>query len=207
MTAPARSPLVYSNTAIYQAVMRVLYGRHFRARYEAIAREIPDGSSVVDVCAGDCYLYRNYLKRKSVSYIALDVSRPFVDAAQRRGIDAREFNMKADTLPLADYVVMQGSLFYFMPDTEAALNKLIGAARRYAIVGEPVRNLSDSKNPLLAAISRRSTRAASEAEGAAGDRFNKETLSVLFQANPRLERMFPIPGGREMVGIFRGTAD
>ena len=206
MTSPGRSPLVYSNTALYQSVMRVLYGRHFKARYEAIAREIPEGTSVVDVCAGDCYLYRNYLKRKNVSYIALDVSKPFVDAAQRRGIDAREFNMKSDALPVADYVVMQGSLFYFMPDTAEALNKLIGAARRFAIIGEPVRNLSDSKNPLLAAISRRSTRAASEGQDAAGNRFNEETLSVLFQANPRLERSFLIPGGREMVGIFRGTA-
>lgn len=186
--------------------MRVLYGRHFRARYEAVAREIPNGASVVDVCAGDCYLYRKYLKRKGVAYIALDISKPFVVTARRRGIDAREFNMKIEALPTADVVVMQASLYYFLPDTARALEKLIAAARQRVIVAEPVRNLSDSTNPLLAAISRRSTRAASDDKDVAGDRFNEASLTELFRANPHLERMFPIPGGREMVGIFRGAA-
>ncbi len=91
--------------------MRLLYGRHFGERYAAIAEYIPIGTSVVDVCAGDCYLYRKHLHRKSIRYLGLDASVRLVRWARRRGIEAREFNLWIDDVPGGDIVLMQASLY------------------------------------------------------------------------------------------------
>ncbi len=198
------SPLIYRYPLVYQAVMRLLYGRYFQARYTALASEVPDGSSVVEVCAGDCYLYRRYLRPKKVDYLALDLSSHFVSRALARGINARVFNLWQELVPPTDVVVMQGSLYQFLPKTRDVIHRLINAARVKVIVAESIRNLSDSPNPLLAAFSRKATHPAAAPDDFEGQRFNEARLVSLFQQIDSLDRYFLIPGGRDMIGIFRG---
>ena len=204
-----RSPFIYSHPLVYGAVMRALYGRHFRDRSIALAAEVPAGASVVEVCAGDCRLYSRFLKQKGVQYRGLDISAPFVAHAKARGIDACIFDLWRDDVPPADVVVLQGSLYQFWSKASEIVTKLRQAAGQKLIVAESVRNLSDSPLRLVAGLSRRLTSVGGDSEHNAGTqpaRFDQESLSKLFESIVGLERIFTIPGGREMVGIFHGAA-
>lgn len=179
--------------------MRILYKGHYNARYQEIADLIPAGCTVVDVCAGDCYLYREFLCAKAVQYTALDISPQFVRAAQNHGINARVFDARTDELPQGDVLVMQGSLYQFLPRAEDILQRMISAARLKVIIAEPIRNLSASTNPLINAMARYLTRSNGETHN--GLRFDKESLQNLFVRHG-VERSFLIPGEREMIGVF-----
>jgi len=194
--------LIYSHRWLYHGVMRLLYGRHFGARYAAIAAEIPSGASVVDVCAGDGYLYLRYLRRKAVPYVGLDISAGLVDWAQRHGVPVRQFDARQDELPIGDVVIMQASLYQFLPCADEMLRKLLAAARQKVVITEPIRNMAASSNPLLALVGRRATVPAGAAYVA--QRFNAQTLSALFHSFDAFERSALLPGGREMLGVFAG---
>jgi len=187
--------------------MRALYGRHFDARYEVVAAEIPSGASVVDVCAGDAYLYLKCLRHKSVRYLALDISPPMVAWANQHGIPARQFNLWQDTPPPGDIVVMQASLYQFLPHADAIVRKLLAAARQKVIIAEPIRNLSASSHPWLSFVSRRLSAPDSSGGRYTGQRFDRQSLTALFHAFDAFERDLIVPGGREMIGIFRGRGD
>jgi len=197
------TPLIYRSPRVYGLLMRGLYGRHYGDRYVAVAAEVPRGASVLDVCAGDCRLFTRHLRQAGVSYRALDVSPTFVAHARARGIDATLFDLARDELPVADVVVMQGSLYQFIAEAPKVLQRLRRAARLEVVVAEPVRNLSDT--PVLGAIARQLTRVRpGEQRGPA--RFDAASLRRLFEGAEGFERAYPIPGGRELVGIFRGGA-
>jgi hypothetical protein len=189
---------------MYQAAMRLLYGRHFDERYAAIAEHIPTGTSVVDVCAGDCYLYRKHLRRKSVAYLGLDASARLVGWARRQGVEAREFNLWIDDVPGGDIVLMQASLYQFVPHEQEIVKKLIAAARGKVIISEPIHNLSSSRNPLMAALGRSLTVPTPAGHPYSGRRFERDSLSGLFRSFDELEHTFSLAGGKEMAGIFRG---
>lgn len=197
------TPLIYRSPRFYGLLMRGLYGRHYADRYAAVAAQVPHGASVLDVCAGDCLLYTRHLRQSGVSYRALDVSPKFVAHAQARGIDATLFDLAHDELPVADVVVMQGSLYQFIADASQVLQRLRRAARLEVIVAEPVRNLSDT--PVLGAIARQLTRVR-PGEQHGPSRFDAVSLRRLFEAADGFERAYPIPGGRELVGLFGGSA-
>ena len=198
------SSIIYSNERLYRVLMRALYGRHFEARYRVLADEIPAHSSVIDLCAGDCYLYRRYLRSKSVSYLGLDLSPALVTAAQKHGVEAREFDVWRDDIPPAEVVLMQASLYHFLPQAEKVVAKMLAAARNKVIIAEPIRNLSSSRLAWLAKLSRRLTKPAPEQSSYSGARFDENSLTAVFESFPAFQRSFLIPGKREMVGIFRG---
>ena len=200
--SPAQS-YIYSNRVLYHVVMRLLYGPHFDTRYRALADAIPAGASVVDVCAGDCYLYLKYLRSKSVEYLGLDLSPQMVRWAQQHGVTARHFDVWKDDLPAGDVVVMQASLYQFLPRADAIVRKLLAAARRIVIISEPIRNVSASSNPLLSIVGRRLTVPASASPAYTGRRFDQQSLTELFHAFDSFERATILPGGREMLGVFR----
>lgn len=199
----ARVPLIYRHPRLYELLMRVLYGRHFADRYGAVAGEIEDGSDVVDVCAGDARLYLRHLRGRPVKYTALDLSPHMVRWAARHGVDARVFDALSDDIPACDVAVMQGSLYQFLPDARPVLEKMLSVARRKVVVAEPVANLSSSAHPWLARLSRRLTDPGGRA-AYTGERFDREGLEAFFSSFPEFDRLFPINGGRECVGVFRG---
>ncbi len=191
---------IYRSPWLYHRVMRLLHGRHFAQRYEMLAAAVPEGSHVVEVCAGDAYLYRHFLKQRQVTYIGLDSSPAFVKSAQAQGLDFRLFDALHDPIPAADVVILQASLYHF-PDTAITLiQRMLDAARVKVIISEPVRNLAQSKHPLIARLARWSTRA--PGGRAAPHRYNAESFRALVEQFPQCREVFMEPGDREMVAIF-----
>src|SRR5215471_8902261 len=197
--------VIYSWPALYEAVMLLLYGRHYSARYRILADLIPAGSSVLDLCCGPAVLYHRYLRHKDVRYTGLDVSNRFIDRLRQRGAAAEVWDVgSAAALPTADYVVMQASLYQFLPDPSPVLHRMLQAARVQVIIAEPIRNLADSEVPLASALARRFT---DPGNGPSARRFTEQSLIRFFQPYlPRCARTFLIPGGRERVYVLHGSA-
>jgi hypothetical protein len=200
------SSVIYRHRTAYHLLMRLLYGRHFSARYAAIAAEVPVGSSVVDVCAGDGYLYLNYLRARAVRYQALDISPQLIQWMQRHGIQAQRFDVWQATLPVADIVIMQASLYQFLPDAAPIVEKMLRAARQRVIITEPVRNIASSANPILRFVGKRLTRPEKGGGEYQAHRFDQNSLLALLQPFAAFERSHELPGGREMLIVLRGQA-
>ncbi|MCW3045890.1 MAG: hypothetical protein JWO74_174 [Solirubrobacterales bacterium] len=197
--------LIYRSPAIYGAVMHVLYGRHARARLAAVAELIPRGASVVELCCGPGRLYRDHLRGRGVDYLGLDLNPGFVEAARRTGARAAVRDVGDDApLPSADIVVIQASLYHFLPAPEGVVHRMLAAAGRRVIVSEPVRNLSSSGIGLVAALASRS---ADPGSGAGDRRFDEASLDAFMRRYARLvEREFAIPGGRDKVFVLDAAA-
>jgi trans-aconitate methyltransferase len=196
-----RTSLIYRNGTVYEVLMRGLYGRHYAARYRAIAELVPDGASVVDLCCGPATLYTRYLRQKSVDYTGLDLNERFVARVNEAGGRGRVWNLRSgDALPAADYVVMQASLYHFLPEPGPLLDRMLAAATERVIVAEPVRNLASSANPFLATIGKRFTDAG---DGEQAHRFTERTLDEFFTPyRSRVARQSLIAGGREKLYVL-----
>jgi hypothetical protein len=175
--------------------MRLLYGRWFSDRYRAVAEAVPAGCSVVDICAGDGYLYRRFLSQKSVVYTALDINPTFVRWLQRHEIQARQFDLRRDPIPEADVVLMMSALYQFIPEEKEILDKMLTAARRFVILAEPVRNLSASPNPVVAWLARRLT---DPGTGESSGRLDQDRLKKLVELYTT-DIFEPIAGGRDII--------
>ena len=181
--------------------MLALYGRHYGSRYLAIADLIPAGSTVLDLGCGPGILHDRYLRPKAVAYNGLDINPRFIDRVKRRGGSGQIWDLTSDRpLPSADSVIMQASLYQFLPDAAPVVRRMLRAAKQQVIVAEPIRNLATCGNPLLAAVARRQANAGL---GACARRFDEPTLDAFFTAlDVRPRRSFLIPGGREKVYIL-----
>src|SRR5438552_2585873 len=148
--------LIYKSSALYGLVNWLLYGRHHLARYRVIADLIPPGASVVDLCCGTATLYHRFLHAKNVRYTGLDASASFVDALNKRGGTGILWNLRSDKpLPRADYVIIQGALYFFLPDPSPLIERMLAAANEEIIIAEAIRNLSDSAIPGISNLSRK----------------------------------------------------
>jgi SAM-dependent methyltransferase len=201
VAATPRSPgLVYRSAAVYEAVMRLLYGRHYAARQRAIADLIPAGSSVLELCCGPGTLYRRHLARKRVHYIGLDINGGFVRRARRSGVDAREWDVRsADPLPPADFVIMQASLYHFMDEPRPLIERMLAAARRQLILAEPIHNVAKQPGPLGAVAARLTD----PGTGPQPDRYDEASLDRVLEPFASLVRERTLlPGGREKVYVL-----
>ena len=184
--------------------MRLLYGAKLAQRNRVLAELIPDGASVVDLCCGPPMLFEDHLKAKGVSYLGIDINPVFVSAVERSGAQARLMDLRhSPSLPKADFVIMQGSLYHFLPEASALLDRMLAAARLRVVVSEPVRNLSQSSIPGLAKLAAIATDAG---DGPQYGRFDEESLDALFRPYAeRLVSVFPVAGGRERIVVLRGA--
>jgi hypothetical protein len=195
---------IYYNPTLYHFLMRVLYRQNFNARYQVIANEIPERVSVVDVCAGDAYLYTNFLIKKAIRYTALDNSPYFLNWGRKKGFDYRKVNVFFDEIPKGDVVVMMASLYQFIPKEKEILQKLIHSARQKVIISEPISNLSSSHVGIIAKISNCLTTPFEDSGQYTGHRFNEEQIIALIKSFPGYKHLTKIPGGREIVGVISG---
>lgn len=197
----ARS-LIYRSARLYECVMLVLYGRHYFSRGRAVAGLIPEGASVLELCCGPGRLYHRHLKQKGVRYTGLDLNERFIEHLKRRGGAGQVWDLHdGRPLPAADHVVMQASLYQFLPDPAPVVERMLRAAREQVIVAEPVRNLATGNVPLLSWLARRGTAPGNDRTP---HRFTEQTLDTFFAAySARLRRSFLIPGGREKVYVLR----
>jgi len=193
--------VIYRSARGYELLMRALYGRHYAARMAAVAEQVPAGASVLELCCGPGTLYLHHLRGHP--YVGLDVNPGFVAALQRRGVDARLTDLAADVpLPAADVVLMQASLYHFLPDAGAIVDRMVAAARDRVIVSEPIRNLASSNLPVVGRLGRS---AADPGVGGHADRFTASTLDALMDRYA-ITSAFLIPGGREKVYLLAGAA-
>jgi trans-aconitate methyltransferase len=181
--------------------MLALYGRHYASRYRTVADLIEEGSSVVDLCCGPAVLFHRYLKKKSVAYTGLDINSRFIARLAKAGATSAVWDIREERpLPRADYVVMQASLYHFLPDAGPVVNRMVEASRRRVIVAETVRNLATSSSRLIAAVGRIFTDPGS---GLQPLRFTEESLDELFSPySNRLTRQMLIAGGREKIYVL-----
>jgi SAM-dependent methyltransferase len=181
--------------------MVLLYGRHYFARYRAVAGLIPAGASVLDVCCGPATLYHRYLRHKAVRYTGLDLNAKFVRRLVRCGARGQLWDLQSeDPLPRADYVIMQASLYHFLPNPAPVIERMLQAAGEQVIVAEPIRNLSRSNWPLIASLARLLTDLGA---GVLQERFTEETLDEFFaRYRAQVTACFLIPGGREKVFVL-----
>lgn len=188
------SPL-YWHPWLYKTGMHLLHRGRFNRRFEIVARWIPPGAEVLDVCCGVAGL-EPFVQQKQGRYRGLEWNRMFVDDLGRRGIDARAFDLRRDPLPESDVVVMMGSLYQFAPDADVILRKLYAAAKRRLIVMEAVEHMSDSPNPLIKKIAFFFTNTRS---GACDFRFTRESFRRV--AEP-LEPEILEAHGRDMLAVW-----
>jgi SAM-dependent methyltransferase len=192
---------IYRSAAMYELAMLLLYGRHYTSRYRAIADLIPAGASILDLCCGPAILYHRYLRSKSVHYTGLDINANFIARLIRRGGAGQVWDLRSeDALPSADYVIMQASLYHFLPDASQVVNRMLQAARNQVIIAEPIRNLTTSNSGLVSLLGRLFTNPGS---GEQPLRFTEASLADFFSANAtRVAQSFPIAGGREKVYVL-----
>jgi SAM-dependent methyltransferase len=138
--------LIYRSSVGYELLMLALYGRHYSARMRAVAAEVPDGASVLELCCGPGTLYLRYLRGRVGGYVGIDVNSRFVEQLGRRGVAANRLDLATDDepLPVADAVILQASLYHFLPEPQRIVDRMLVAARDRVIVSEPVRNLASS---------------------------------------------------------------
>jgi hypothetical protein len=200
--------LVYRSALGYELLMRVLYGRHYADRMRAVAEQVPAGASVLELCCGPATLYRRYLRGRVGSYVGIDINARFADRLRQDGIDARSADLSdgSQPLPHADVAIIQASLYHFLPDAGALVDRMLAAAGELVIVSEPVRNLASSALPLVGALGRR---AADPGVGGHAERFTESTLDGLMERyRDRVQTAFLIPGGREKVYVLAaGSSD
>jgi SAM-dependent methyltransferase len=197
----AVTSFIYRSSSLYELAMLALYGRHYGSRYRAIAELVPNGSSVLDLCCGPALLYHRYLRHKSVRYTGLDVNAEFIDRLTRRGASGQVQDLRSEqALPEADYVIMQASLYHFLPDPSPVMDRMLRAARRQVIVSEPIRNLSSSDSRLLALVGKLLT---DPGVGNHSQRFNEASLDQFFSRYRSLvQQSFLVAGGREKLYIL-----
>jgi SAM-dependent methyltransferase len=195
--------LIYSNASIYEGVMRVLYGTGYNERFRSVAELITEGSSVLDVCCGPGTLFHRYLKTKGVHYTGLDINRNFVERLSAGGATGLIWNLnEARPLPRAEYVIMQGSLYHFLPEPSSVIERMIVAAERQVLIAEPIRNVTDSRIFLLAFFARKLT---NPGTGDQPNRFNEARLDALMERYRALGHNVQsrlISGGREKLYIL-----
>jgi trans-aconitate methyltransferase len=192
--------LIYRSGLGYELVMMALYRRHYSARYQAIADLIPQQAEVLELCCGPGILYQRYLRRKNVRYRGLDMNEKFVEQLMRHGVASERWDLRRNhALPRADYVIMQASLYHFLPNAGGMLDRMFEAARKAVIVAEPIRNLACSRLPWMADLARKLTDPGS---GAQENRFVEKSLDELAQRYGGPRQAFLTPGGREKVYVF-----
>ena len=193
--------LIYRSASVYELAMMLLYGRHYSSRYRAIADLIPNGSSVLDLCCGPAHLYHRYLRAKSVRYTGLDINAKFIARLTRRGGSGRVWDLRSEEpLPSADYVIMQASLYHFLPDASQVVERMLRAARKRVIIAEPIRNLATSNSRLLSLLGRLFT---NPGVGEHSLRFTEASLTNFFSGYAsRVDESFTIAGGREQVYVL-----
>jgi hypothetical protein len=198
----SKEALIYRSATAYALGMRVLYGRYYAGRDAAVAAHVPDGATVLELCCGPARLFREELQGRIGAYVALDASAHFVGRLRAQGVDARRCDVATTPLPGADVVLMQASLYHFLPDALAMVDRMRAAAGERVVLCEPVVNLATSDVPVLSRLAARGT---ATHDGAQAERFDEAALEALLAGVP-VRHAEPVAGGREQLYVLEPAA-
>ncbi len=172
------STIFYKSPSVYKLLIRVLYRSSYDERYTSVVDLIPENSIVIDVCCGDCQLYKVISKtNKKIDYLGLDSSLDFIKYANKKNIPAKLFNLDSDVLPTADVVVMMGSLYQFIPKERQLIEKLLKSAEKLLIISEPHKNVAQSSSLIIQKLAQFFTKTK---HNDCERRLNKNQLSLLY---------------------------
>ena len=196
---------MYSDPRLYKLIMKILYGKYYLDRYKVVNELVPDGSGVLDMCCGDCELYKSFFAHRNIFYTGIDYNAKFVSYAKKNSINVILSDIRKDIVPRTDYIIMQGSLYQFIPDHKDLIDRLLNSTRKQLIITEPIINLSSSNNPIIRFVAQRS---GNPGTGHAFHRFTEKSFHSFFLDNyKKLVVKFDfIPGGREMMVILNSRS-
>jgi len=185
--------------------MLALYRRYYNDRYRILANLVEPNSSVLDICCGPGILYGRYLRRKNISYFGLDLNPAFIRRVITYGGTGAVQDVRTmKEFPGADFVIMQASLYHFLPDAAPILERMVKAAKKSVIITEPISNVADSKSPF---ISRFAALISDPGTGPQALRFTEPSLDRLLKSTlNRPIRSLQIGGGRERIYIVATRA-
>jgi len=181
--------------------MRALYRQGYSERFKEIAKLIEPKSSVLDVCCGPGILYRHYLSKSDVSYTGLDLNPTFISRVRSYGVVGMVTDIRnLDSFPSVDFVIMQSSLYHFLPDPVPVLTKMFEAAKKALIIAEPISNITSIN---FLPLKNLAARLSDPGTGSQGLRFTESALdALLIGMFPGPIRSFRIGGGREKIYVF-----
>jgi Glycosyl transferase family 2 len=163
-----------------------------------LIREIEKGHDVVYADFGTKHQRVWNNSYKSVNYRGLDINAKFIKKLVRCGAQGEVWDLRGDKpLPPADYVIMQSSLYHFLPNSMPIIIRMLAAARTALIIAEPIRNLAQSKLPIIRSLTPVLT---NPGVGPQPRRFTEQSLDGLFAGSLQTSvRAFFISGGREKI--------
>ena len=178
--------------------MRALYGRRYNERYEALANLIQPNSTVLDICSGPGVLYGRYLSKLQIKYTGLDLNPTFIGQVKAFGGTGVVTDVRnAPSFPEADFVIMQASLYHFLPDPAPILTKMFIAAKKALIIAEPISNFASTD---FWPIKKMAGSLTDPGTGPQMLRFTENSLDDLLNRTfDRPIRVFQIAGGREKI--------
>lgn len=192
---------IYWHPLLYHTAMKLSYKDRFETRYSALARYIPEGSQVLEICMGDSYFYRNYLKTRCLDYACADINPVFVRHAKQLGLKADVIDIGKDPIPSADIILLHGSLYHFIPFEKKLIEKLLAACKSKVIISESTENLSNASNPLQSFIGATLSKAKS---GQSKIKFTRDSLRVSFAAfEKHIEVWEESPDNREIIIVLK----
>lgn len=190
--------ILYKSPKLYAFVMKSLFGDNYSSRYKSLTKEIDKFDVVLDVCCGDSKLF-DYLKKKHVDYIGVDISLPFVRHALHKKVRAIHADINKDKLPKADIVVMQGSLYQF-ENPKKIIDKLLKSTSKKLIISESVTNLTQNKFFDFPITQKLASTLVGTNHSDQFFRFTEDKLKSLLKSYK--PRYVSIPGQRDIIAII-----
>ena len=132
---------IYSSPVLYRWAMKLRFRNYYVPRLEKVAAEIPRGARVIDLCCGDCAIYRRFLMKNDVDYLGIDISVDMVQKVAKEGIVIEARDVRIYVPPKSDVIICLGALLHFPAEAEAVIERAKNAARK-VIVLEPVKYAS-----------------------------------------------------------------
>lgn len=193
---------VYRHIFAYRLILNILFLGRYKTRFKKVIALIDSESEkkVVELCFGDIYIAK-WCKCNKVDYVGFDINPHFVSVAKKKGycvnlVDLRNYS----PIPIADVVIMMGSLYHFHDILDELVNKIMISSPRF-IISEPIKNWS-SRNDIFGYIARNSANAGHREEVF---RFNEKTLIEKLEkiSNGKFKISYRLIGKEALVDIRR----
>ena len=168
---------IYWHPKLYEFAMKKLYGSFYKSRYTNLAKVIPEGCQLLELCMGDLYFYEHYLKNKNINYSCGDVNDVFVNAAKAKKINSTLIDIIKDEIPKSDYILIQGGITYSIPQHVEVIKKALSSSNKQLIISENTQNVSNSNSKLVSSLATFLSKAKA---GQSKIKFTKETLKEAF---------------------------
>ena len=194
---------LYSHPLVYDTALHLLYKGNPDDRFTQVASHVPEGSSVVDLCAGTTQLYKQ-LADRDVDYRAIDINPRLVEHLLRAGVPAELGDVSTMDFPEADVITMCSSLYHFHPRCDEVVRSMISRARHSAVILEPIRNAGGSHSALMRWLGAQ----AGKVDGKSWDfYFTPDVFEEFARSFPELQVLEEAGFGRDTIAVFQGKAD